>query len=95
MSPSGQPLPNLDVRDESVDPTIADMRRTSWHGRKVPKLDSCAVAKLAPLFRALEFEADAIGFGASAHGASDAPSIAATKRRKPGLPRHVIDGAGW
>jgi hypothetical protein len=56
------------------------------------------VAKISAVLlniRALEFEADAIGFGASAHGASDAPSIAATKRRKPGLPRHVIDGAGW
>jgi hypothetical protein len=34
MSLKGQSLPNLDVRDESVDPPIADMRRKTWHGRK-------------------------------------------------------------
>jgi hypothetical protein len=39
MSVVGQSLPNLDVRDESVDPPIADMRRTSWHGRKMPGTD--------------------------------------------------------
>jgi hypothetical protein len=43
MSLKGQSLPNLDVRDESVDPPIADKRRTNWHGRKVPEAGSAAL----------------------------------------------------